>query len=227
MLGTVVNALSIVAGTAIGLVLKNGLPEKMSDTLMKGLGLCTMYIGITGALRGENTLILILSVIIGTVIGEAVDLDARLRQLGDAIQNRFSKGKDGEISLAEGFVTASLLFCVGAMAIVGSLQSGLEGNHMVIYNKSVLDFVAAIIYASTLGIGVGLSAVAVFLYQGAIVVLASYLAPFLTDSAVNEMCCVGSVILIGLAMNMIGITKLKVMNYVPAIFVPILLCMFM
>lgn len=227
MVGTVVNAVSIVVGTLIGLVLKNGLPEKMSDTLMKGLGLCTMYIGITGALRGENTLVLILAMIVGTVIGEAVDLDARLRQLGDAIQKRFTKNGNGETSLAEGFVTASLLFCVGAMAIVGSLQSGLEGNHAVIYNKSVLDFVAAMIYASTLGIGVGLSAIAVFLYQGAIVLLASYLAPFLTDHAVNEMCCVGSVILIGLAMNMIGITKLKVMNYVPAIFVPIVLCMFM
>ena len=227
MVGTVVNAVSIVVGTLIGLVLKNGLPEKMSDTLMKGLGLCTMYIGITGALRGENTLILIVSMIIGTIIGEAVDLDARLMHLGESIQRRFSKNGEGGGTLAEGFVTASLLFCVGAMAIVGSLQSGLEGNHMVIYNKSVLDFVAAIIYASTLGIGVGLSAIAVFLYQGTIVLLASFLAPFLTDGAVNEMCCVGSVILIGLALNMLGVTKLKVMNYVPAIFVPIVLCMFM
>ena len=227
MVGTVVNAVSIVVGTLIGLVLKNGLPEKMSDTLMKGLGLCTMYIGITGALRGENTLILIVSMIIGTIIGEAVDLDARLMHLSESIQRRFSKNGEGGGTLAEGFVTASLLFCVGAMAIVGSLQSGLEGNHMVIYNKSVLDFVAAIIYASTLGIGVGLSAIAVFLYQGTIVLLASFLAPFLTDGAVNEMCCVGSVILIGLALNMLGVTKLKVMNYVPAIFVPIVLCMFM
>ena len=227
MVGTVVNAVSIVVGTLIGLVLKNGLPEKMSDTLMKGLGLCTMYIGITGALRGENTLILIVSMIIGTIIGEAVDLDARLMHLGESIQRRFSKNGEGGGTLAEGFVTASLLFCVGAMAIVGSLQSGLEGNHMVIYNKSVLDFVAAIIYASTLGIGVGLSAIAVSLYQGTIVLLASFLAPFLTDGVVNEMCCVGSVILIGLALNMLGVTKLKVMNYVPAIFVPIVLCMFM
>ncbi|MBQ8821066.1 MAG: DUF554 domain-containing protein [Lachnospiraceae bacterium] len=227
LLGAIVNAAAIVAGAVVGILLKKGLSEKMADTLMKGLGLCTLFIGISGSLKGENTLVLILSMIIGTLIGEGVDLQLRLQKLGDGIQEKFSKGKTGESTLAEGFVTASLLFCVGAMAIVGSLQSGLVGDHSILYNKSILDFVAAIIYASTLGLGVALSAVAVFVYQGAITLLAGVLSPLLTDAVVNEMTCVGSVIIIGLALNMLGITKLKVMNYVPAIFVPIALCMFL
>lgn len=226
LLGAIVNAAAVVAGAVVGIVLKKGLSEKMADTLMKGLGLCTLFIGISGSLKGENTLILILSMIIGTLIGEGIDLQLRLQKLGDGIQEKFSKGKAGESTLAEGFVTASLLFCVGAMAIVGSLQSGLVGDHSILYNKSILDFVAAIIYASTLGIGVALSAVAVLVYQGAITLLAGVLSPLLTDSVVNEVTCVGSVIIIGLALNMLGITRLKVMNYVPAIFVPIVLCLF-
>lgn len=227
LLGAIVNGGAIVAGAAVGMLLKKGLSEKMADTLMKGLGLCTLFIGISGSLKGENTLILILSMIIGTLIGEGIDLEKRLQNLGDMIQAKFSKGTDGKSTLAEGFVSASLLFCVGAMAIVGSLQSGLVGDHSILYNKSILDFVAAIIYASTLGIGVALSALAVLLYQGAITLLAGVLSPLLTDVVVNEVTCVGSVIIIGLALNMLGITKLKVMNYVPAIFVPIVLCLFL
>ncbi len=227
LLGAIVNSVAVIAGAVVGIVLKKGLSEKMADTLMKGLGLCTLFIGISGSLKGENTLVLILSMIIGTLIGEGIDLQLRLQRLGDGIQEKLSKGKKGEATLAEGFVTASLLFCVGAMAIVGSLQSGLVGDHSILYNKSILDFVAAIIYASTLGIGVALSAVAVFVYQGAITLLAGVISPILTDAVVNEMTCVGSVIIIGLALNMLGITKLKVMNYVPAIFVPIVLCLFL
>ena len=136
--------------------------------------------------------------------------------------------RNGEkISIAEGFVSASLLFCVGAMTIVGSLQSGLQGNHEMLFNKSMLDFVAAIIFASTMGVGVMVSAAFVFVYQGAITLLAQWVAPILSDVVIAEMNCVGSVIIIGLALNMLGITKLKVMNYVPAIFIPILLCQFM
>ena len=131
------------------------------------------------------------------------------------------------MSIAQGFVTASLLFCVGAMAIVGSLQSGLQGNHEMLFNKSMLDFVAAIIFASSLGVGVIFSAALLLLYQGSITLLAQWITPFLTDRVIGEMTCVGSVIIIGLALNMLGITKLRVMNYVPAIFIPILLCLFM
>lgn len=227
MLGTIVNAAAIIAGGMIGLVVKKGLPEKMADTLMKGLGLCTLFLGISGSLKGENSLILIISMVIGVLIGEGIDLEDKLNRLGQLVERRFQNGKDAgnQVSIAEGFVTASLLFCVGAMAIVGSLQSGLTGNHEMLFNKAVLDMVAAIVFASTLGIGVIFSSVLVFLYQGTITILAQWLSPLLTDTVVNEMTCVGSVIIIGLAFNMIGITKLRVMNFVPAIFVPILLCM--
>lgn len=231
MLGTLVNSAAIIIGGAIGLLLKKGLPKKMADTLMVGLGLCTLYIGISGCLEGENTLVLIISMVAGTILGEAVDLDDKINKLGNFLERKFA-GKKSEataqkVSLAEGFVTSSLLFCVGAMAIVGSLQSGLTGNHETLYAKSMLDFVAAIIFASTLGAGVMLSASLLFLYQGSITLLAQFIEPFLTDPVIAEMNCVGNVIIIGLAMNMLGISKFKVMNFVPAIFLPILLCRFM
>ncbi|MGL5260413.1 MAG: DUF554 domain-containing protein [Lachnospiraceae bacterium] len=219
MLGTIVNTIAVLLGAAIGMLLKKGFPEKISDTLMKGLGLCTMYLGITGSLKGENSMILIISMVAGALIGEMLDLEGRLNAFGEYIQGRFNK----EDSIAEGFVTASLLFCVGAMAIVGSMQSGLVGNHEMLYNKSMLDFVAAIIFASTLGIGVMFAAAFVFVYQGSITILAQWISPFLTETVVAEMTCVGSVIIIGLALNMIGITKLRIMNFVPAIFIPIFL----
>ncbi len=227
MLGTIVNTIAVIIGAAIGMLLKKGIPQKLSDTMMKGLGLCTLFLGISGSLEGKNSMILIISMVVGALIGEGLDLDARLNALGKWLENKF-KSKDGQkVSLAEGFVSASLLFCVGAMTIVGSLQSGLQGNHEMLFNKSVLDFVAAIIFASTMGVGVMLSAVFVLVYQGAITLAAQWVAPFLTETIISEMTCVGSVIIMGLALNMLGITKLKVMNYLPAIFIPILLCQFM
>lgn len=227
MLGTIVNTLAVIVGAAIGMVVKKGLSDKMSDTLMKGLGLCTLFLGISGSLEGKNSLILIVSMVVGTLIGEGIDLEEKINRLGNFLESKF-KSKDGKkVSIAEGFVTASLLFCVGAMAIVGSLQSGLTGNHEMLFNKSVLDCVAAIIFASSLGIGVMFSAAFVLVYQGIITLLAQWVSPFLTDTVIAEMTCVGSVIIMGLALNMLGITKLKVMNYVPAVFVPIILCRFM
>lgn len=227
MLGTIVNTIAVIIGAAIGMFFKKGIPQKLSDTMMKGLGLCTLFLGISGSLDGQNSLILIISMVVGALIGEGIDLDAKLNRLGNWLENKF-KSKDGsKVSIAEGFVSASLLFCVGAMTIVGSLQSGLQGNHEMLFNKSMLDFVAAIIFASTMGIGVMVSAAFVFVYQGAITLLAQWVAPVLSDVVIAEMNCVGSVIIIGLALNMLGITKLKVMNYVPAIFIPILLCQFM
>ena len=227
MLGTIVNTIAVIIGATLGMLLKKGLSEKMAETLMKGLGLCTLFLGISGSLKGENSLILIISIVIGTLIGEGLNLEGKINQLGFFLESKF-KSKDGaKISVAEGFVTSSLLFCVGAMAIVGSLQSGLQGNHEMLFNKSMLDFVAAMIFASTLGIGVLFAAGFVFLYQGSITLMAQWIAPFLTDTVVNEMTCVGSVIIIGLALNMLGITKLRVMNYVPAIFIPIILCRLM
>ena len=226
MLGTIVNTIAIIVGALIGIFLKKGLPDQLADALMKGLGLCTLYLGISGSLKGENSLILIISIVIGTLIGESLKLEDKIGSFGNWIEKKFKK--DGQTtSIAQGFVTSSLVFCVGAMAIVGSLQSGLQGNYEMLFNKSMLDFVAAIIFASTLGVGVVFAAGFVFVYQGAITLLARWIAPFLSDNTIAEMTCVGSVLIIGLALNMLGITKLKIMNYVPAVFVPIIICQFM
>lgn len=224
MLGTYVNVMAVLIGGTLGLLLKKGLSETMADTLMKGLGLCTLFLGISGSLEGENSMVLIVSMVIGTLIGEGFHLESRMNHLGEWLEAKVKKENKDKVSVAEGFVTASLLFCVGAMTIVGALQSGLTHDYEMLYNKSVLDCVAAVIFASTLGIGVLFSAAFVLVYQGGITLMAHWMAPLLTDTIIKEMTCVGSVIIIGLGLNMLGVTKLRVMNYVPAIFVPILLC---
>lgn len=225
LLGTFVNTVAVILGGTIGLFLGSRFPKRISDSLMKSLGLCTFLIGASGIFKCENQLGTIISMALGTVIGELSDLDGKLIRFGDFLENRFKKD-DNNITVAEGFVNAGLLFCVGAMAIVGSLQSGLSGDNSMIYTKALLDFTAAIIFASTLGVGVLLSAFPVLLYQGVIVLLAHFLSPFLTDAVIADMTCTGSLIIIGLSFNMLGITKLKVMNMVPAIFLPILMHLF-
>jgi Uncharacterized membrane protein, possible Na+ channel or pump len=227
MLGTIVNSMAIIIGGMIGLLLKKGINEKVADTVMRGLGLCTLYIGITGCLKGKNVLITILSIAVGAIVGELLDLDQLLNNLGQKLEVRFASKAKKKGSIASGFISASLLFCVGAMAIVGSLQSGLTGNHEMLFTKSLLDGIASIIFASSLGVGVLFSAALVFVYQGSITLLAQYISPFLSHTVIAEMTCVGSLLIIGLAFNMLKIANIKVMNYVPAIFIPILLCRFM
>lgn len=225
MLGTIVNTVAVIIGGAIGILLKRGLPEKISDTVMKGLALSTLYIGISGVLKGKNTIILIISIVLGAIIGEAVDLDDKLNSFGNFIERKF-KSKDKNTSIAEGLVTASLLFCVGAMAVVGSLQSGLTGNNEILFTKSILDFVAAIIFASSLGVGVIFSCIFIFIYQGTLTLLAQFISPYLGEVVVAEMTCVGSLLIIALALNMMKVSKFKVMNYVPAIFLPVIIYLF-
>ena len=228
LVGTLVNTATVIVGSLIGLFLGNILPERLRDTVMKGLGLCTLFIGITGMLDGENALITIISIAVGAVIGELCDLDGHLNHFAARLEKKFQRA-GGKTSLAEGFVTASLVFCVGAMTIVGALNDGLTGNHEMLFTKATLDFVSSMIFASSLGVGVLLAAAAVFIIQGSIACLASLVAPVLQQNAsiIPEMTVVGSVLIMGLGLNLIGVTKLKVMNYVPAIFLPILLCMFM
>ena len=211
--GTIVNSSAIVAGSIAGLLLGKFIPERFSDAMEKGAALCVIYIGVDGMLAGENTLIAILSIAIGAILGELLQLDEHMHQLGDWVERKF--------------VTASLLFCVGAMAIMGALDSGLTGDHSTLYAKALLDGIISVVYASTLGVGVALSAIPIFLYQGAIALGASFLAPYLTEAVILEMKCVGSILILGLSLNMLGLTKLKVMNYVPAVFLPILLCRFL
>ena len=241
--GSIINMLAVFAGSAVGLLLKwlagrfsNILPDsagqlghRLQDIIMQGVALCVLYIGISGSLKGSNTLVAILSMVLGAIIGETLDLDRRMKQLGDWVQSKTQRfSGSGGPSVSEGFVTASLLFCVGAMAIVGSLENGLTGNYDTLKAKSLLDGISAIVFASSLGIGVAFSGVAVFLYQGLISVSASFIAPYLGgDAVIAEMTCVGSLLIAALSLNMLGITKIKVMNLVPACLLPIFLCRFM
>ena len=226
MLGVLVNVGTVLIGGLVGLLLKRGIPEKVTEALMTGIGLCTVFIGISGALQGENTLVLILSMAIGTVIGTLLDIDKQLNRLAAYVEARF-KQKDGQVTVAEGFVTASLLFCVGAMTIVGSLQAGLTGDCETLYTKATLDLISSCVLAASLGIGVLLSDIFVFIFQGGLVLLAGLIAPFLTDYAIGEMTCAGSVLIIALGLNLIGVTKIKVANYLPVILIPPVLCLFM
>lgn len=226
LLGSLVNSAAIILGGGIGLVLKKGLSDRLANAVMNALALCVLYIGVSGMLKGENILITILSMVAGTLVGEALDLDKKINQLGDTVENMVASPNKG-VSVSKGFVTASLLFCVGAMAIVGALQSGLTGNHDTLFAKSLIDGIASIVMASSLGIGVLLSAGLILVYEGGISLFANVLAPLLTDSVINEMTCVGSLLIVGLALNMLKLTDLKIMNYAPAVFFPILFGLFM
>ena len=225
MWGVFVNAGAVVVGSLIGLCLRKGLPENISSSVMTAVALCVLYIGWSGALAGENAVILVLSMAIGALIGSALDLDARFERIVHKIESRFA-GTNTSGSVGEAFITASLLFCVGAMSVVGSLQAGLRGEYDTLYSKSVLDFISSIILSSTLGIGVALASVSILVFQGAIALLAHVLSPLLADAVISEMTCAGSVLIFALGLNMLGLTKLKVINFMPAMFLPILLCRF-
>jgi len=216
MLGVLVNTVAVVVGSLIGLLFKKGIPQKLTDAVMLGIGLCTLYIGVDGALEGENTLILIGSIAIGAIVGTALDLDGWLNKLGQAVGRR-GGGGDGGVSVAAGFVTASMLFCIGAMTFVGCLEAGLTGNNRLLLTKSLLDFISSIVLSVSLGAGVLFSAAFVLVFQGVIVLAAQWLSPILTASAIAEITCAGSVIIIALGLNLIGVTKVKVANYLPAI----------
>ena len=216
LLGAAVNFATIFFGSLIGLALKKGIPERFRDVIIGGMAFCTVYVGITGLLKGKSTLVIVISIAIGAFIGELFDLEGKMNKLGNYVQSRF-KGNDNKISQA--FVTATLLYGVGAMAIVGSLQSGISGDHSTLFTKSILDGIMSIILASQLGFGVMLSAVPVFIYQGAITLLSGFLEPYLTETAIAEMTCSGSLLIMMIGFNLLGITKLKIVNYIPAIFI--------
>jgi len=231
MLGTIVNAIAIIGGCLVGLVVKGRLTEKISTTIMNGLALCILYIGISGALKGKDTLQMIICIALGALIGEIIDIDKRLNNLGDMIEKKINGKKKNsssneKISISEGFVTSSLLFCVGAMAVVGSLESGLQGNYTTLFAKSILDGISSIIFTSYLGIGVILSSIAVLIYQGSITLLAGGLSSILTDTVILNMSAVGSLLIVGLGLNMLGASKIKVANLLPAIFIPIIFGLF-
>ncbi|KMW25058.1 DUF554 domain-containing protein [Intestinibacter bartlettii] len=233
-LGVIVNGLVIVGASFAALILKkfimkfdkNNKVEKISDTIMSGLALCIIYMGISGALECQHVLICIISMVVGGLIGELIDIDKGLNSLGDKIEEKLNKGKvdvsKEKVSISQGFVSASLLFCVGAMAVVGALNSGLFGNNDTLFAKSALDGVSSFLFSLTMGIGVLLSAVAVFLYEGIIACGAFLLKGVLSTAVIAEMNAVGSLLILALGINMILKANIKVANLLPAMFVPII-----
>jgi len=221
MTGVVVNTLAVFIGAFLGLVFRSRIPQKVINAIMVAVGLCVLSIGISGSLGGQNAVVSIISMVLGTGIGELLDIEEKLNKFGDNVSKKFKNNKSG--SFSEGFVTASLVFCVGSMAIVGGLNAGLRGDNTMLFTKSLLDFISSIMFTATLGIGVMLSAVSIFLYQGAIVLFAGFIEPYLTDFVIAELNCVGSLMVLALGLNIIGLSKFKVANFLPAlIFVPIL-----
>jgi len=216
VLGTIVNAAAIVIGAMIGILLKTGIPEKIKNTMMQGIGLSVIVIGLSMALKTENIIITILSLVLGGIIGEVLQIEERLEDLGKWIETKLGRGSTGDFTKA--FVTASLVYCIGAMAVMGALESGLTGKHDILYAKSTLDGISSVIFASSLGIGVAFSALPVLIYQGLITFAATFVKVFLTDSVINEMTAAGGVLILGIGLNILGITKIKIGNMLPAIF---------
>lgn len=234
-LGTIVNAAAVIVGSILGLVLKFGIPERFKSTIMQAISLSVIFIGTSGVLQGifkvlnsgkidrQYIMLMIFSLVIGGLVGEILRIEDFLDRLGERIKKAVSKVIKSENStFTEGFVTASLVFCVGAMAIVGSLEDGLNRNFSILFAKSILDGVTSVIFSATLGIGVMFSSVAVLLYQGSITLLAGLLKPLLTDAVVLQMSMVGSVLIFAIGLNMLGVSKIKVGNLLPAMFVPAL-----
>lgn len=221
MIGILVDIASIVIGGSMGLLLKKGISERISKAVMIGIGLCIAYIGITGLSAEGNTIAILLSLVIGAIIGTAIDIDARLNNLGEKIEKKLVKdGSDN--SIAKGFVTMTLLSCTGAYAFMASINAGL-GNNEMLFTKAVIDFFVSVMLGSTLGIGVILAAGIVFLYQGLLALFAQLLSSVLVGEMLAAFSCVGAILTIPLGTNMMGITDIKIANYIPAIIVaPIL-----
>ena len=223
MLATIINCALILIGSFLGLLLKGKLPQRMLDVLVQALGLCVLSIGMSSAVRTENTLCVVVCLALGTIIGQAIDIERRLDAWGDKLRKKVEKNTSGESTFTEGFVTASLLFCIGAMAIVGSIEAGINGNYSILISKSVIDGITAVSLATALGIGVAFSALPILIYQGGITLLAGLAAGVLQTAVITEMSAVGGCIIFGIGLNMLKLPKtpLKVGNMLPAIFLPL------
>ncbi len=221
MIGVWVNAAAILVGGLVGLLLRGGISKRFQSIVSQGLALCVTLIGVLNAIKTNDMMCVIVSIIVGAVLGEALKIEQRLDRLGEVAQKRFASGADSRFS--EGFVTATLLYCVGAMAVVGSLQAGLTGDASTLLAKSALDGVSSVIFASAMGPGVILSLVPLTIYQGGIALAAGVLSPVLSETVIREMSAVGGLLIIGLGLNMLEAakTRVRVANLLPAIFLPI------
>ncbi len=222
-MGTIINSLAILIGGFLGLAVHKGLSQRFIDTIMKAIALAILGIALQQVARDTNPMLLILSLVLGSIVGEACQIDLQITHFAGYIQNKFASNKSNTHNIAEGFISATMLVCIGAMAIIGSIQSGLSGDNSMLYTKSIIDAIATFILAASQGPGVLLSAGSVLVYQGTLTIAASFLSPFLGPTIISSMSSVGGILLIGLSLNILEITQLKLMNFIPAIFMPIIL----
>ena len=221
--GVIVNTGTVLAGSLLGLLFKKGIPEKVSRAVMIALGLFTLYIGIDGALGTQSPLIVVASLVLGAIVGTLLNIDGAISRLGLWAERKFKRGDGETVSIAEGFMTASLLFCVGAMTVNGAIEAGVQGKNTLFFTKALMDLFSSMMLAAGLGLGVMLSAVFVLVFQGLLVLLAGWIAPVLTPAAIAEMTAAGSLIMVALGLNLLGVTKIKVADYLPAIvFAPVI-----
>jgi uncharacterized protein len=221
MLGTIANTLAIIAGSLLGLFFSRGIGDNYKEIILSGVGLSVVLIGMKSALVSGDLMVVIFSMVIGALLGEALKIEKQLQTFGTFLEKKVAAKSSDTKSFARGFVTASLVFCVGSMAIVGSLESGLTGNHQTLFAKSVLDGVTSVIFASTMGLGVMFSSIAVFLYQGLITVTAGSMKSFLVPETIAQMTSVGGLLIMAIGLNMLKLTSIRVGNMLPAIFLPL------
>ncbi|ATW26396.1 DUF554 domain-containing protein [Candidatus Formimonas warabiya] len=222
MWGTIVNVIAIIGGSLLGVLGGNFLREETKDTVSKGVALGVIFIGMQMAFETQHLIVMLISLVLGAVTGETIGIEKYLNKAAQALEKKMKRKEEGKGGLAEGFVTATLIYCVGAMAIMGSLQSGLTGEHTILYAKSVLDGVISIVLASTLGIGVALSALPVLLYQGSIALLAGWISPLIIQEAITEMKATGGLLIVAIGLNMLNIVQIRVGNMLPAVVYAIL-----
>lgn len=222
-MGTVVNVAAIAGGSLLGLLVGRGIKEKYQETVIYGLALCVIVLGIQMALQGQHILLTIISLVVGSILGEALGIEEKLEQVGILLAEKFQKsrkkGDAGTDAFVEGFLNASLLYCVGAMAIVGSIQDGLSGDPTTLYTKALIDGLSGIIYASNFGVGVLFSALSVGVYQGILTALAGFLGPWLSQLVVQEVAACGGLMILGIGINMTKLLKIRVGNMLPGLLV--------
>ena len=215
-LGTLANCVAIIIGALLGVFCKRGLPEKWQETMMSSIALCILIIGVQMALKTQNIIIVIFSLVLGAIVGEILDIEAAMNRLGQYLGNKLSQG-DGSAAaaIAAGFVNASILFCSGAMAILGSIQDGLAADHTTLFAKATLDGLISLILSANLGIGVILSALSVGIYQGSITLLAGVVGPLVTEPMLVEITASGGIMIMAIGCNMLKISSIRIGNLLP------------
>ena len=222
MLGVLINVILVLVGSILGLLLKSRFSQRMSHAVMTALGLCTLGIGMTFLLGTEDTLCVIICMVIGVLLGEWINIERRMEKAGELLRSKLTRS-GGSSRFVEGFVSATVLYCVGAMAINGSLQAGLNHNYDILISKSILDGVSAITFSAAMGMGTAFSVIPILIYEGGMTLLAGAVGPYLGPEVINEMSAVGGAIIVGISLNMLELPKekIRVGNMLPAIFLPI------